>query len=113
MKTFTITARDAKGKAIYESIAYVLVVTAGTENVRLGVHKDLTGSWVVSDPESGGKMANVNAYYKGVPCSSRHLGPKAAHQAAHQEVQALLELHGANKFLAVLAKGRAKAKAAA
>jgi len=108
-KTFIV--RDAKGNPIGEPVNYhpvsIIVLNAVYE---LALHKMSNGEWAISDPISGGKLANLKATYKGVPCSSESFTVKQAHQVALLEIESLIQRCGSEKFASVIDKARANVK---
>ena len=80
-----------------------LIVTAGSTNRTLALHKRPDGIWSVSDPKSGAAVVGrLTMSYKGVPCSTRGATLRQAQVAAHEAVELLLQRLGAERFNAVL-----------
>lgn len=104
MPTFQPLRRDG---ARMVAISYSpLVFTVLDRTYKLALHRELNTvpglkkAWLISDPVSGAKVAKVDAFYKGVPCSSRGLTQAAARDAAMFTLDRLLERVGSAAFIA-------------
>jgi hypothetical protein len=100
MPSFTLLRRDGTS----EVTEYTpLVVVAGTEVHKLALHKDHIGDWVVSDPKSGAAIIRrIRGWFKGCPVSTTGYSKKEALRRGLDEVEALIEHIGSEKFNAVL-----------
>lgn len=98
----TITLRRKDGSEIETVKSHLLVCHAGSVTHTLHLHRDSLGFWAVSDPRSGGKVLHVQGQYKGVPCSSHGMLLRDVRWLAQQQIDALIERVGSDRFNAIL-----------
>lgn len=105
--------RDRDGNPIGDPIPYTpIMVTAGTTTYRLALYRDKPlmprdlQPWVVADPISGGVVCRVQGWHKGVPCSSAGCTAPHAARLAQEQLLALLERIGAERFCATIDAAR-------
>ena len=98
----TITLRRKDGSEIETVKSHLLVCHAGTVTHTLHLHRDSLGFWAVSDPRTGGKVLHVQGQYKGVPCSSNGMLLREVRGLAQQQIDALIERVGSDRFNKVL-----------
>ena len=85
-----------------------LLFKAGTKTHRLALHQTSGGTWVVSDPESGGRICEVTGLVYGVRTSSRGIGPREAARLARVNLAELVERVTADGFNGRLEVARVK-----
>jgi hypothetical protein len=98
----TITLRRKDGSEIETVKSHLLVCHAGSVTHTLHLHRDSLGFWAVSDPRSGGKVLHVQGQYKGVPCSSNGMLLRDIRGLAQQQIDALIERVGSDRFNTIL-----------
>jgi hypothetical protein len=98
----SITLRRKDGSEIETVKSHLLVCHAGSVTHTLHLHRDSLGFWAVSDPRTGGKVLHVLGQYKGVPCSSNGLLLREVRGLAQQQIDALIERVGSDRFNAIL-----------
>ena len=98
----TITLRRKDGSEISTVKSHLLVCHAGAVTHTLHLHRDSFGSWVVSDPRTGGKVLHVIGWYKGVPVNSKSMTLKDARRYAQIDVDSLIERVGSDRFNSIL-----------
>ena len=98
----TITLRRKDGSEIKTVKSHLLVCHAGTVTHTLHLHRDSGGSWVVSDPRSGGKILHVLGWYKGMPVDSKSMTLKEIRGYAQIDVDSLIEKIGSDHFNSIL-----------
>ena len=87
-----------------------LIYIAGTVTHRLALHLEvgplpnMMKQWRVSHPVIGATVCRVTGTYKGVPCSSRSMGPRDARMHAVACLDAMLERIGSDRFNATIAE---------
>jgi hypothetical protein len=80
-----------------------VIFIVDTTTHRLALHRgDVSKEWYVSDPVSGGKIVSLRGVYKGVPCSSKSLTQREAHQIAVAELEVLVSRIGGKRFNEVM-----------
>lgn len=95
---FIMRLRDGTEK----SVSYTpLIYSRMNEVYKFALHK-VAGLWIVSHIESGAKVCNVNALYKGMPVSSRGLTLRQARIDALDTIDALVDRIGFDKFDSVI-----------
>ena len=109
MKTYTM--HDKKGLPFGAPVPYTSIIfLAGTVAHRLALHREPGASpakyreWVVAHPVIGAKVCRLTATYKGMPCSSKGLTSAQARAAAMDQLAALCERIGSEKFNAIIEK---------
>lgn len=101
--TFTMVDRQNQRYGAPVEYRPVIVPVGGIKH-RLALHMNwMHGEWLVSDPVSGARVLCVQATHKGIPVSSRGIGPQRARAMAIAQVMLLAERVGAEKFNAKLA----------
>jgi hypothetical protein len=107
MKTYTM--HDKKGLPFGAPVPYTSIIfIAGTVAHRLALHREPGASpakyreWVVAHPIIGAKVCRVTGTVKGLPCSSKGLNSKEARVAAMDQLTALCERIGSDKFNATI-----------
>ena len=91
-----------KGRFIEVQYTPVIFIVDTTTH-RLALHRgDITSNWLVSDPVSGGKITELRATHKGVPCASKDLTQREAQQLAVAELELLVSRIGCQRFNEVL-----------
>lgn len=95
---FTMRLRDGTEK----SVAYTpLIYSRMTGVYKFALHK-VAELWIVSHIESGAKVCNVNALYKGMPVSSIGLSLREARMFALHTLDSLVDRIGFEKFDSVI-----------
>lgn len=82
---------DANGRRAAAVEFWPLLFKAGTKTHRLALHQIFDGCWVVSDPESGGRICEVTGLVHGVRASARGIGPREAARLARANLAELVE----------------------
>ena len=106
----TFTMHDRKGLPLGAPVQYTPVLfIAGTVTHRLALHREAGTApasyreWVVSHPVIGAKVCRLAGSHKGMPCSSKGLNSKQARAAAMEQLNALCERIGSEKFNTTIA----------
>ena len=105
MNIFKILDPQGRRGAAVEFVP--ILFKAGTKTHRLALHQLSGGVWVVSDPESGGRICEVSGSLYGVRTSSRGAGPRAAARLARKNLAELVKKVSADRFNARLKIARA------
>ena len=107
----TYTMHDKKRQPFGEPVPYTpIIFIAGTVAHRLALHREPGAApaayreWAVSHPVIGAKVCRVTGTVKGLPCSSKGLNSKDARAAAMDQLTALCERIGSEKFNATIEK---------
>ena len=103
MKTYIM--RDKTGQAFGDPVPYTpIIFTAGSTPHMLALHR-VPGmrEWVISHPVVGAKVCRITGSHKGVPCSSKHMTAAQARAAAMDQLDALCERFGSDKFNSTIA----------
>lgn len=98
----TITLRRKDGSEIETVKSHLLVCHAGSVTHTLHLHRDSLGFWAVSDPRSGGKVLHVVGQFKGMPVASNGMTLREIRGLAQQQIDALIERVGSDRFNAIL-----------
>lgn len=106
MNIFKILNTNGRRAAAVEF--WPLLFKAGTKTHRLALHQTSGGIWVVSDPESGGRICEVTGLARGVRTSSRGIGPREAARMARTNLAELVERVTADEFNRRLETARTK-----
>ena len=113
----TFIPRDAQNNPIGAPVAFTpLIVIAGNVTHKLALHRECNclpermKGWSVSHPAIGARVIEVRAWFKGCPVTSAHLTAKTARQEAVNQIDALLERIGTDKFNEIIASQTDKGK---
>ena len=98
---------DKQGKRTIGVEFTPLLIKAGTVTRRLALHR-LAGLWLVSDPQSGGRICEVAGSSRGIRVSSRDVGPREAARLAKAHLAEFIEKVTPDGFNQRLAAARAK-----
>ena len=100
----TIITRRKDGTPIATVKSHLVVVHAGTQTYTLHLHNDPVWHWRLSDPRSGGVVLHVAGQFKGIRTSSKGFTLREIRVLAHQQVEALIERIGSDRFNSTLAQ---------
>ena len=110
----TFKPRRASGLATTGVEYTPLIYIAGTETLRLALHKDWSPTmpetrkrWYVSDPITGMSVTEVFGDLGGITVSSAGMPPRRARDAAMHTLDTLLERIGSEKFVNTINAARA------
>lgn len=105
MNVFKMLGKN--GKRTIEIEFTPLLIKAGTVTHRFALHR-LSGLWIVSDPQTGGRVCEVAGSYRGIRVSSRDVGPREAARMAKAHLAEFIEKVTPEGFNQRLAAARAK-----